>query len=372
MDHIRGRIEMIKVRMLKAAEGDFIWVSYGSIEEHHILIDGGVRECGDKYAQIIKDISDKDEIIEAIILTHIDYDHIAGACAGIARVKSEILQKVVKRIIFNVSEKMQKDILVEKVTGSYSVKEGMEFFKLLEEKGIKDRLKSRTIAGENIELAEEAILKVISPGERQLEELYNKWEKYEKKNETVGYASNLECVKEDLVDLMKIQPGTDRSINNASSIAFIFEYKDYRGAFLADAKPSVCLQGMNRIGIKEPYEVDFIKLAHHGSLTNTSLKLLQMLPTENYLLSTNGNHKKVPSKVIIAKLVQNCEKINKLKVRLYCNYDWQETVYHNNYFTKNDQYKYLNTRKLQLYILKKEEIDVRDGLKLYGRWQNSK
>lgn len=68
---------MVKVHMMKAYEGDFIWLSYGDSEkEYHLLIDGGIKECRERYADVIRSISAKGESIEAIILTHIDCDHI--------------------------------------------------------------------------------------------------------------------------------------------------------------------------------------------------------------------------------------------------------------------------------------------------------
>lgn len=358
--------------MLNASEGDFIWVSYGHnmTEEHHILIDGGVRDCGSKYAQIIESISEKNQTIDALILTHIDYDHIAGACDGIARVAPAILQKVIKKIIFNVSDRHQKEILTEMISEGYGVKDGIEFYSLLEQKGIRNKLKNETVAGEKIELAGGAVLKIISPGERQLRDLYDKWEKYEKKSVTVAYASMQKNMDKDLSVLMNDELGTDNSVNNGSSIAFLLEFEGYKGAFLADAKPSVCISGMSLFGIKAAYPVDFVKISHHGSRNNTSLKLLQILQTENYLLSTDGNHGKVPSKTVIAKLIRNSENMNLNKVSLYCNYKWWENVYYNKYFTRADMDTYINTRRLQLHILKKEEIELRDGLKLYGRWQN--
>ena len=83
----------------------------------------------------------------------------------------------------------------------------------------------------------------------------------------------------------------------------MFEYQDIKGAFLGDSKPSVCIEGLKKFNIKDVYSLDFIKLSHHGSISNTNLKLLKKLSTVNYLLSTNGHEKKVPSKVIIAKYI---------------------------------------------------------------------
>lgn len=187
---------MVKIHMMKAQEGDFIWLSYGDMEkEYHLLIDGGVKDCRERYADVVRSISAKGESIEAIILTHIDCDHIAGACEGIAKVDAGILQRTVKKIIFNASKKIHKEILVSKNSGEYGVKEGIEFCKILKEKGIYDRIVERTIAGEIINLENGALLKVISPGEKQLEKLLDKWESYEKKQLSVGYSPNLEKVK---------------------------------------------------------------------------------------------------------------------------------------------------------------------------------
>lgn len=126
---------MVKIHMMKAQEGDFIWLSYGDMEkEYHLLIDGGVKDCRERYADVVRSISAKGESIEAIILTHIDCDHIAGACEGIAKVDAGILQRTVKKIIFNASKKIHKEILVSKNSGEYGVKEGIEFCKILKEK----------------------------------------------------------------------------------------------------------------------------------------------------------------------------------------------------------------------------------------------
>ncbi|MFQ7787373.1 MAG: hypothetical protein ACLRIP_04485 [Blautia massiliensis (ex Durand et al. 2017)] len=62
------------------------------------------------------------------------------------------------------------------------LKKELNFCKILKEKGIYDRIVERTIAGEIINLENGALLKVISPGEKQLEQLLDKWESYEKNN----------------------------------------------------------------------------------------------------------------------------------------------------------------------------------------------
>ena len=66
--------------------------------------------------------------------------------------------------------------------------------------------------------------------------------------------------KKNLADLMNENLVTDPSINNASSIAFIFEYQNIKLAFLGDAKPSVCLQGIKKIKRLSIFRSRFIKI----------------------------------------------------------------------------------------------------------------
>lgn len=58
---------MVKIHMMKAQEGDFIWLSYGDMEkEYHLLIDGGVKDCRERYADVVRSISAKGESIELL------------------------------------------------------------------------------------------------------------------------------------------------------------------------------------------------------------------------------------------------------------------------------------------------------------------
>lgn len=291
---------MVKIFTLPANEGDFIWICYGENEVYsHILIDGGTKECGEEYASIIKIIDERKEKIEALVLTHVDYDHIQGAIEGICRTSDDLLKRTVKKIYFNTcrgirrnlketrefsegSDCVEDQICVNQNYKQYSVGDGIKFLDLLSEKGLKDRLVDYVVYGEKAILPNDAIIRFISPGEKELIKFANQWEKYERENEYVQYASNLDMVKKNLADLMNENLVSDQSINNASSIAFIFEYQSIKLAFLGDARPSVCLQGIKKINDADYLEVDLLKLSHHGSRSNTSDPLLKTIKTNNY------------------------------------------------------------------------------------------
>ena len=374
---------MVKIFTLPANEGDFIWICYGENEVYnHILIDGGTKECGEEYASIIKIIDERKEKIEALVLTHVDYDHIQGAIEGICRTSDDLLKRTVKKIYFNTcrgirrnlketgeflegSDCVEDQICVNQNYKQYSVGDGIKFLDLLSEKGLKDRLVDYVVYGEQAVLPNDAIIRFISPGEKELIKFANHWEKYERENEYVQYASNLDMVKENLADLMNENLVSDQSINNASSIAFIFEYQSIKLAFLGDARPSVCLQGIKKINDANYLEVDLLKLSHHGSRSNTSDPLLKTIKTNNYLLSTNGHHKKVPNKVVLSHLLKNA---GEKDINLYCNYDWYNTEYHEKYFTLEDRKEFLDTKKLSLYLLDDQALEIKDGCYIYGEY----
>lgn len=374
---------MVKIFTLPANEGDFIWICYGENEVYsHILIDGGTKECGEEYASIIKIIDERKEKIEALVLTHVDYDHIQGAIEGICRTSDDLLKRTVKKIYFNTcrgirrnlketggflegSDCVEDQICVNQNYKQYSVGDGIKFLDLLSEKGLKDRLVDYVVYGEQAILSNDAIIRFISPGEKELIKFANQWEKYERENEYVQYASNLDMVKKDLADLMNENLVSDQSINNASSIAFIFEYQSIKLAFLGDARPSVCLQGIKKINDADHLEVDLLKLSHHGSRSNTSDPLLKAIKTNNYLLSTNGHHKKVPNKVVLSHLLKNA---GEKGINLYCNYEWYNTEYHEKYFTLEDRKEFLDTKKLSLYLLDDQALEIKDGCYIYGEY----
>lgn len=95
---------MVDVYLLKAKEGDCLFVRYGNENEiHNILIDGGCAECGHTVERIIKQCDNNNEKIDLVVVTHVDEDHIGGLITGFAFVNEEILKRSIQRIAFNTS-----------------------------------------------------------------------------------------------------------------------------------------------------------------------------------------------------------------------------------------------------------------------------
>ena len=99
----RGK-NMVDVYLLKAKEGDCLFVRYGNENEmHNILIDGGCAECGHTVERIIKQCDNNNEKIDLVVVTHVDEDHIGELITGFASVNEEILKRSIQRIAFNTS-----------------------------------------------------------------------------------------------------------------------------------------------------------------------------------------------------------------------------------------------------------------------------
>ncbi|WP_377701305.1 AVAST type 1 anti-phage system MBL fold metallo-hydrolase Avs1a [Pseudoduganella sp. UC29_71] len=90
----------------------------------------------------------------------------------------------------------------------------------------------------------------------------------------------------------------DDSLNNGSSIAVGIETSTSNILFLGDSWAEDIEEAIEkRAPTALPQVFDAIKISHHGSMRNTSCKLLGMIDSPIYLISTNGakhNHPDLP------------------------------------------------------------------------------
>lgn len=379
---------MVDIFLLPAYEGDCILIRYGEVNgvKHNILVDGGVYVNNKDVAAIIEYAYSNNEKID-ILITHIDGDHIQGFISGLSMVESAKLKACISTIYFNNHRDIVKNLKLSEVSdkgagdiirvpvyddGGYSISEAKTLLEILKDKGIENKIDGFVTMGRNIEIAG-AILNIISPSEKELKKLAIEWEKELELEDRIvtGYAAE-NPNQIDIDELMNIRfPTADSSIFNRASIGFLFNYKDVRIAFLGDASAPVLCKGLKSCGINDLIKVDAIKLSHHGSGRNISKKLLSLLETNIYMLSTNGDALKkkqsLPWKITISKILQN-----RIKERVYLlnNYSWWETCYYNRFFTERDKENYINTGKLCLCNVYEQKYTVKKGLRIYGNWYN--
>lgn len=357
----------MKIKFLKAFNGDAIWVSF--IENkiiRNIIIDGGIAKTyissanvkGDLY-NVIKSIREQEQHIDLLILTHFDEDHIGGILNWLNKDKdaSELIKKVWfnsgKEIAKKFESEENKDLNIEIVDRSddfhTSPVQGIKFENYFRANNLWE--------GEIIEQGLEYDLlglkfKILSPSNEKLDKLLKLYEK-QKDYFTKGDEYDFQTPLKDFID-EENQPSfkfeEDKSVANGSSIAFIMESEDENFLFLADAHPSVIIEGLNKFGYNKdnPLNAFFMKVSHHGSMYNTNKELLEIVKTDNYLISSDATKHGLPNKRTIARIIGNNPnaiiRFNyDLKDMVFLREDWKKFLSFRSYETNEFTYKWTKT-----------------------------
>jgi beta-lactamase superfamily II metal-dependent hydrolase len=333
---------MIKVKMYPANEGDAFLVSFDS-GSTNIIIDMGLQKT---YTDHIKpdlvDLKSRGQSVDLLVVTHVDNDHIVGAVNFIKEngAKDEIIE--VKEVWHNSYRHLQfskqdkpldqeekstlkqigsQNRILTKQSGLQDIKieEGITLAGLLygydyswnEKFDGKAVLKQRNV----IEISPDLTIRIISPNTKKLDTLAAKW-KAKLESEKYKFTLNDDEVFDDAFEQYMRMPeffsetkdiarnenrftfdelvslkGKDRSATNGSSIAFIMEYNCQKLLFLGDAHEDIIYEELS--SLKESgYELDFeiVKISHHGSNNNISNRLLKLISSKRFLISTNGKH----------------------------------------------------------------------------------
>ncbi|CAM3206222.1 ComEC/Rec2 family competence protein [Empedobacter stercoris] len=331
----------MKIKFLQAGNGDAIWISFLENEKPvNILIDGGV---GDTYKttkgkpgelfEVVDIIKKEKQFIDLLVLTHFDDDHIGGILRWLNKDKKASC--LIKKIWFNsgkeIAKKFESD---ENKNLDIEIVDGADDFHTSPKQGIKfeNYLRDNKLwEGEIIEQGQELTLfglkfKILSPNQDKLEKLlklYEKQKDYFTSGSEYDFNTSLKkFIDEESSPLFKFYE--DNSVANGSSIAFIMEYEDKNFIFLADAHPSVIIEGLNKFGYNKdnPLNAEFMKVSHHGSSFNTSTDLLEIVNTDKYIISSNASKHGLPNKRTIARIINNNS-----NAYIYFNYDLKDKVF---------------------------------------------
>ncbi len=363
---------MLSVCMLPAGRGDFFIIEYGDDQENHsVFIDGGDASGMAVYKKILTYYYTQKKIIDALIFTHIDDDHIAGALSAISSMKQ---LPEIQKIYLNTGKGTADRLGISAVSDfpeqeersyihvghkQHTVHRALSLLDLLKEKGLADKIADTLCLGDSLSIGA-AALKIISPGEKQLQRYLKQWNKEEKKL-GLQHAGKYRKLMGNLCTYADKVVKEDTSPSNGSSIAFLFEYEGKRLAFLADAFPSVCMEGILKF-YPSGTCTDFVKIPHHGSSHNYSKELYTLLGTDHFLLSTNGKGQgktQHPDPEFLGKLFRQFP-----KAQIYCNINWMKDYG----FADDDRKRYLNMGNPQIIYLK-DDIILPSGLIIRGTYR---
>ena len=350
------------IKFLKAYKGDSILISFKDLNNRpkNILIDGGTSgtyydSSFNKYGDLkneIENIRKQNEYIDLLILTHIDNDHICGLLKWFEMDKNA--HQLVKNVWFNsgklIAEYLQElennDLNVEldlSKSAYTGVNEAVNFENYLLEKKIWER---KIIKQGNIYKCENFQIHVLSPTKNQLQKLLKEYKK--KTGDDAYTAAGEKDWNIDLKTFIEEENDTgfkfvqDISVTNGSSISFILTISGKNFLFLGDCHPKETVKYLKKKGYSKenPLNVELLKMSHHGSKSNTNTELLEIVKTENYIISTDSSTHGHPNKRTLARIIN----VNSSAV-FHFNYEFvKDNVFNDNDFEdyKNFSIKLIN------------------------------
>ena len=305
---------MFQIEMLPAREGDCLWITYGdAAAPRHVLIDGGRKATAKTVRQRLKALGPNGRL-ELLIISHIDRDHIEGV-VGLLEAAGGLGVEV-GDVWFNAYHHLLDDALE-----GFGAAQGERLSKAL----IDLKLPWNKAFGggsvvlnkggglRKVELAGGLSLTLLSPTRQKLEDLRPVWEKEcrlaglvpGKAGKPQGNPPELESFGAIDVDALAVLPfKADGSEPNGSSIAVLAEFEGRRVVLAADAHADVMAPALKALDGGARVKLDAFKLAHHGSMANTSAEVVALVDCPRWMISTNGSYFEHPDQAAVARVVK--------------------------------------------------------------------
>jgi beta-lactamase superfamily II metal-dependent hydrolase len=318
----------MKIKILKAGSGDSILIHH---KKFNIIIDGGNES---KYLlSEVDDIFKREEIINLLVITHHDDDHIKGIIDLLNHINENHYnpdKKFLEKVIFN-SPRLVLEKIPKKENNNLSYRQAFEM--------------------------EELLIKINT-----------EWNKY-----TEGYSLKYEDLEIDLLsptlddlDTYSFQPGAylisddrcdwkspmtildkyinddsrDKSVPNMISIVIKIECEGKRVLLTGDVTPERLETIMNKLSNEvegKPVILDLVKLPHHGSYRSMNKNILEKMQCNNYVISTNSKKHFLPNKRLLLKVLKYSKRTDNLPINFMFNY---EEALHNLEISKKEMKDY--------------------------------
>jgi len=358
---------MIRIKSYEAGKGDAFLLSFGKNKEHNILIDMGISAT---YSQIKPDLellASNGKKIDLLVVTHMHDDHIGGAIKFLEdngknkniievnevwhnsyrhlkfdnKEESDIVEDKTIRVLKKYIERQETSVFEENRLEKISVGQGSIFSKSLNNfyswNSSFNNQAVKVDTNKPIKIGDDIKIILISPNESKLNKLSKEWLNWLKKKRIKAtsdkkefeYAfeflmrqenhieTNIEKISStQIIDFetlyLKGEDTKDSTAPNGTSIAFILEYKNKKLLFLGDAHEDIIYKNLNELS-KDGYllEFDLVKISHHGSIENISNRLLSLIFSKRFLISTNGKGYGHPSIITLAKIIMSKREIQK-------------------------------------------------------------
>jgi len=311
----------LTVKVLQVLHGDALRIRFLGEDQkyHNILIDGGFTKTYKATLRWeVQQILDADKKIDLFVITHTDQDHISGVLAFI-REFGEL--DLVNQYWFNHSN---LNVIVRNSSEKISIGEGIVLRDYLANRG---KLIDSEITTDTPDITiSNALLTVLSPTKSDLKDYQQLWRDDESKYDTsLGKIASAKADYDLPVEqLAQNVFREDIKLENGVSISFLLKISTKSILFLADSHPTTVVRSLNQLGYsaESRLKIDYVKLSHHASKSNTSGELLSLLDCDSFIISANGkNRYHFPHKETFARILLHPDRDRSQHIRFIFNYD---------------------------------------------------
>jgi hypothetical protein len=310
----------LELELLPARHGDALLLTWGPLaDRHRLLIDGGPASAYLKVSERLREVAAEGPL-DLLVLTHIDADHIEGT---LLLTNDADLDIGIEEYWFNGPAQISPRL---------GTAQGEMLAALIGARGIP----LNAAVGKAAICAPDAgalpvhrlpgglTLTVLGPDSGSLTKLSAEW-LGTLKDDGLAFDSEAQALealrgrtglnpaktflsgerrRPSIPDLLQMPSPNDTSTPNRSSIVLLAEYAGNSVLLPGDATPTALLTGVRRLLAERSLDrvhLTALKLPHHGSTRNITKGLLELLPADNYLFSSDGGRYGHPDDAGVAK-----------------------------------------------------------------------
>lgn len=304
----------VNIEILPAREGDCVFITISSADEiYNIMVDSGVKTTymfRDRKQRIqsgplkvkINELREKQQIIDMMILTHVDEDHLGGIVEWMA--KDENALDMIGTVLMNNGDQIT---VPDCSSLLHSIPQGRNLDMLLRDahKTVVNQVVKGKIFG-----IPHGKMTILTPTVAAHNVIAEKWNGDVLHKAPADYDKPVKALLE--YDFTE----RDNSKTNNSSISFLLEIDGRKDLFLGDADIDEVCTSLEELGYSKehPLGCGTVKLSHHGSKKNFSPRLLELVKAQVFIFSSNGDYYGHPDKEVLAQI------IDKTRAKVYFNY----------------------------------------------------